>query len=392
MTTKATMFLLLALTVGGPGLLAQQETPAPAGEQPQAKPPAATAETWVERLGADEFAERQAAEKALRELGEGARAALKSAAESHPDPEVRFRARQLLRELDGEPAGLRPRDDSPQGQPRGDGQRPQRDEIDSMFDEIGRLFGDDRFGRDQFRDLHEQIRRMQESMRSGRALGGVSPFGLDHGTSIQITPDGVRVELKDTDENGKETTEVYEAPSIEAFKTKYPEIADKVFGPGGSFRIGIGPQDAMRPFQGFPPFPQLPGVPGLRPLQPLDASTPPPEGERLGVTVQPLPVDVAAFLDLEPGVGLVVGEVTEGSLGEELGLHPRDIILSIEGRAIRDVGDVREALRPISKGQPVHVEILRIGAPTKLEAKKLADAPAQEAGDSGGQLKPRGAR
>lgn len=61
---------------------------------------------WVAALGADDYHVREAATRALIQLGESARAALADAAESR-DPEVSWRARQVLKQIGREyPAQL----------------------------------------------------------------------------------------------------------------------------------------------------------------------------------------------------------------------------------------------------------------------------------------------
>src|SRR2546430_17498870 len=53
---------------------------------------------WVAQLGADHLAEREAASEHLRALGSLAREAVRGALDS-PDPEVKFRARELWKTL-----------------------------------------------------------------------------------------------------------------------------------------------------------------------------------------------------------------------------------------------------------------------------------------------------
>jgi S1-C subfamily serine protease len=67
--------------------------------------------------------------------------------------------------------------------------------------------------------------------------------------------------------------------------------------------------------------------------------------------------------------------VEEGSLGAELGLRAKDVVLQIGGRVIRSAADVRAALREIAKGEDVVVEVNRMGATKRLEAAKQHDAP-----------------
>lgn len=59
----------------------------------------AVARRLVRQLGSESFQERETASKALRSLGEKALPALKHAAASSPDAEVRRRAAKLLKLL-----------------------------------------------------------------------------------------------------------------------------------------------------------------------------------------------------------------------------------------------------------------------------------------------------
>src|SRR5438552_1961107 len=64
---------------------------------PAARPDAAQIERRVQQLGSPKFAEREAATKALEGIGEPALDALRKAAAKGEDPEVRSRAKQLIK-------------------------------------------------------------------------------------------------------------------------------------------------------------------------------------------------------------------------------------------------------------------------------------------------------
>src|SRR6516164_7636580 len=63
-----------------------------------AKPSAAEVADLIRLLGSDKFAEREAAAKRLASFGSSAWEALRSAAATSDDPEIRRRAGQLLEE------------------------------------------------------------------------------------------------------------------------------------------------------------------------------------------------------------------------------------------------------------------------------------------------------
>src|SRR5579862_1540672 len=68
----------------------------------QAKQGTADVETMIgliKELGDDSFTKREAADKRLAEIGEPALELLRKAAQDNPDPEVRQRAEQLVRQI-----------------------------------------------------------------------------------------------------------------------------------------------------------------------------------------------------------------------------------------------------------------------------------------------------
>ncbi|HOD66043.1 MAG TPA: PDZ domain-containing protein [candidate division Zixibacteria bacterium] len=114
---------------------------------------------------------------------------------------------------------------------------------------------------------------------------------------------------------------------------------------------------------------------------------PPRQGEGgrgwLGITLQALTADIAAFWNLETLGGIIVNEVVKGSPAEEAGLEVGDVIFEINGQAI-DV-DKEEKLplfqRTISDlgpGAAVELGVLRLG-PSTIDTLHvlvtLADAP-----------------
>jgi hypothetical protein len=51
--------------------------------------------------------------------------------------------------------------------------------------------------------------------------------------SMQMGPDGVKVEVKTKNDKGEEETKTYEAPDMETFRAKYPGVLDGA-GMGGA--------------------------------------------------------------------------------------------------------------------------------------------------------------
>jgi hypothetical protein len=390
--------LTLAALAGAPHA---QETPPPAAKTQPSDPRAgAEIDALIEQLGAEQNAVRRAAEQRLRELGAAARSRLEAAADGHDDPEVRWRARRVLRQLDGQEPRLAPRAPA-EGRPEA-GAGPERvdaeTQIRRMMERFERAFGQDLRGLD---DLHRQIDEMQRRIEELHGAPPLAGPGLRaEGMQIQVGPDGVRVQVEERGEDGEPVTRTYEAESVEAFRQKHPDVARRVFGPGGGIRFqpfrsgpdapGFTDEDLPGPWRGWLRLNQEPFRPG-QPLEVVPApelAAPPAEGERLGIYVGELAPAVREFLELPPDRGLLVQSVEEGSLAAALGLRPKDVVLSIAGEPIGDALDVRRVLAGIAKGEEVLVEVNRRGEVLALRAEKAHDAPVDA---EGGKLRRRAA-
>lgn len=384
--------------------------PPAAKQEPKSAPDAAALKALVERLGAESYRERLDAEKQLREVGKEALPALREALDQGADAETEWRARRLIRQIErADGTGLRQRgEDAPQQQPQdaqapeGGARRGQRLErrtqegdieqrFDDLFRNLERDFGMDiprhRFFEDGFfQDLQSQMDAMRQELERAMQQGGPTTgqrpglgsgqgFGTGRGMTMQMGPDGVRVEVTERNEKGEEVKKVYEAPDMETFREKHPGVLDKQ-GMGGIqfFMNRPGPGGGMRV---LPPGRLDRGQPDLDDEQGLVA---PPDDRRLGVTVRnEIPPDVRAFLELEEGRGLMVEQVQKGTLAEALGLRPGDIVLSIGEAAIGSTADVQKALAPIEAGKPVAVKVNRRGRELELSAPKpAAPAPAEK--------------
>lgn len=377
--------LLLVPALGlGVSLVAQQET-APAPSAPSVNAPGAKApasiEVLIENLGSDSYRERVQAERELRARGKAAVPALEKAAAASSDNEVQWRARRLLRQIEhGGSGGAVER--APAG---GDGEQPQvepqaprarsrarageplggdvRRQFESLFERFERDFGLDipraRFFQDDF------FRDLQEQMRAGGGLG------RSQGMSMQVGPDGVRVEVQQQNERGEVETKVYEAPDMQSFQQQYPEVLRQ-----NGLGMGLDPLrlPTLRGFDfGQPEAPSLPrvwfGQPDAESAAPPAV---PPAGRRLGVTVRPeIPAELRSYLELAADEGLMVEGVQQGSLAQALGLQAGDIVTRIGEQRIGAPADVQKALAAIAKGDPVTVQFVRKGAEKTATAAKI---------------------
>jgi hypothetical protein len=157
-------YALAALLVAGSGaaLLSADEPPAPAPQPaPDAKASDADVLRWIGELTSDDFRTREAASKHLEAAGEGARAALETAAKNSDSLEVRWRAEQILLKL--EAPGARPLG-KPGEQPRSDAERERLREL---------------WGADTAEAMREAMERLFRDF--GRPGGAFTPFGLPGG-------------------------------------------------------------------------------------------------------------------------------------------------------------------------------------------------------------------
>ncbi len=381
------MIRIIPLTLMLPAALA---LPVFAQEQPpQAEAPSALAERAVpdllRDLGAASFLERQAAQRELTRRGDAVREALQEASEEHEDAEVRWRAGRLLRQLDAPEGGqLTPSDRDARGAPELQRRADRLDDVfDSLFERLERDFQIDVPRRGFFQDdFFNDLRRQMDQLQQGQGLGFQ---GQAQGSQIRIGPDGVRIDVQETDENGEQDTKTYEAPDLDSFREQYPEIAERYLGDGNGIRLWT--ESGGGPFQRLFGGPQrdlrgwLENAPG--PMAPAPA----PRGPVLGVVVEPVGDQLRGFLGLDEGHGLAVREVVEGSLAARLGVAVGDVVLDVDGAAIGSAEDVGRALRAAK--DRVVVRVNRAGSEKLFEADY--DPPAaedEEAAEPARELKP----
>lgn len=181
---------------------------------------------------------------------------------------------------------------------------------------------------------------------------------------LKIGPDGVRLEVSEVND-GKEEKQVYEAGSVEEFRQKYPEVAERFGiqergGMGFQFRIGQEPRG-----------PRSPGFRFFGPETRIQEGSPP-AGDRLGVEIDSVGEALADYLDLDDGIGLLVRGVEKRSLAERMGIQSKDVLLRINGNEVRGRDTILETLRGTPAGGEVIVDVLRAGSGRlTLRGKKL---------------------
>ncbi len=81
----------------------------------------------------------------------------------------------------------------------------------------------------------------------------------------------------------------------------------------------------------------------------------------LGVVIQQMNEDLAKSFGLKTTEGVLISEVSEGSPADKAGLKSGDIILSLNGHKVNDVGELRNKIALTPPGTKVRFEILREG-------------------------------
>jgi hypothetical protein len=320
MTPMTNLIALLgaALFCASTAAVAQEPTPPQRRSEPaeaKTEADARSIEQLIEALGAETPSERREAERLLQERGEGAKDALEKAVDDHEDPEVRWRARRVLRALNG---------NAPRLERAGEG-------VERTAPRAPRAEGGEPSPARGMEDLErrmEEMREQLETMRLGLPGFEAIPFrGLgtgawNLGTKVEVSPGRVRVELQEPKEGGGTETKVYEADDLDSFRREHPEIAQRVFGgaaPGlpGSFRWfdsnGRLPLDlpqlrGWRDGQAAPWIVSPQGQDGLE-----VPSEPPAAGERLGIYVGALDGAVRRFLGIEGDDGILVESIEPDS-------------------------------------------------------------------------------
>jgi len=86
-----------------------------------------------------------------------------------------------------------------------------------------------------------------------------------------------------------------------------------------------------------------------------------------GLEVQELTRQLAEFMEVPGGRGLLVTEVEKGSEGEKAGFKAGDVITKLDGTTIRDVGDFADVVRDAKKESDVPCDIFRKGKSVSLK-------------------------
>ena len=106
----------------------------------------------------------------------------------------------------------------------------------------------------------------------------------------------------------------------------------------------------------------------------------------LGVEIQGVNADMAQSLGLDGPKGAIIAKVMDKGPAKPAGLKQGDVVLSVNGKAIHDAGDLSRRIANLGPDTEAKLELLRNGEKTTVSV-KLAKRPAQEkvaSAESGG--------
>jgi serine protease Do len=81
----------------------------------------------------------------------------------------------------------------------------------------------------------------------------------------------------------------------------------------------------------------------------------------LGVTIQDVPADLAEYLGIKDGKGVLVSDVIPGDPADKAGIKPRDIITEINGEKVESSRSLLKIVAGIGVGEIAKVKVLRDG-------------------------------
>jgi hypothetical protein len=304
----------------------------------------------IRGLGSESFEEREKATSDLKKIGAPALEALKKAAASNDDPEVRARAQRLVDEL-AKPAPPRKavpgRGPTPRGsivsiRPTKDGivyslQPADGEAIELYRQKEGRVklsYPDGKGGTSTAES--ESMDKFLEEHKEVAGKYGITKEGIEYG--------GSRLSFS---MRMPTWTEPLELPLVPA-PVPLPEFPDfdEFFSQNEDLRKAFEDLRRLRRIQPFTPgtFGRL-GIEVVR-----------------GAQLAPVPDVLRTQLSIPEDQGVVVESVREGSTAAAAGLKRHDVVLEIDGQKVTGPSDVRDRLQRDSK-----VKALRSGKEQMLE-------------------------
>ncbi len=79
----------------------------------------------------------------------------------------------------------------------------------------------------------------------------------------------------------------------------------------------------------------------------------------IGVSLDPLNKDLAAYFGIKEGVGLLVREFPEDSPAQKAGVKIGDVIVKADGKRVETVAELSEMIQDKKKGEKIKIELVR---------------------------------
>lgn len=92
----------------------------------------------------------------------------------------------------------------------------------------------------------------------------------------------------------------------------------------------------------------------------------------LGVTGQPVTADIADSLGLTRPQGVMVTKLHKSSPAKKAGMQVGDVVISINGKTIRDQSEMKFRLATVPMGQSAVISVLRKGKPIELNVEAVS--------------------
>ncbi|HET6389903.1 Do family serine endopeptidase [Hyphomicrobium sp.] len=89
----------------------------------------------------------------------------------------------------------------------------------------------------------------------------------------------------------------------------------------------------------------------------------------IGVSIQPVTPDIADSLGLKEAKGALVDEPQTGGPAIAAGIKPQDVIVSVDGKPIKDGRDLARTIAEISPGKSISVGLVRDGQAKTIDLK-----------------------
>jgi len=87
----------------------------------------------------------------------------------------------------------------------------------------------------------------------------------------------------------------------------------------------------------------------------------------LGISIQDLTPEIAEHFKLKEKEGALVGQVYHGTDAEKAGLASGDIIMSVDDKPVKNVGELVKEIQKRKVGQKVKLNVIREGKPLTVE-------------------------